>query len=288
MSSIKKCLIFKIATLPLTKLLSIILPIVSLILPSIAVSSVPNNIAHCDWSGMYIGGFAGGSTGTRIYNTEPIRLDNNAYWFRPFNNSYRYKTKGSFIGGITIGYSLQLCNSPFLIGIEGEYGYLNLRGSKTDPNQFLYASLPNNNLINDSHNVVHIGKSSGYGFIGARIIYALDTLVQDDIMLYAKVGTILTKIKSKYDSVKTEDLAPAFLNLAGKGNITGFGVGGGVEFNLPCELLANTSAKIEYLLLRMNKSKYVYGHCSCHFLWRMNQHIRNANTIKVGLNYKFM
>lgn len=241
------------------------------------------NMTGCNWSGLYVGGFAGGATGTRITTTEPLRLDNNAFWFRPFHNSFTFKTKPSFMGGITLGFNLPICDSPFLVGLEGEYGYLNLRGRSTDPNQFPYAALPNNNLQNASQNVVKIGKSSGYGLVGARLIYAGEEFV----VFYIKSGAVFTKIQSKYDSVKTESLAPVFLNLAGKKNIAGYAIGGGIEYALPFECFSNVSTKIEYLFMGFNHKKYVYGHCSCHFLWRMQEHIRGVNTIKVGINYKF-
>jgi opacity protein-like surface antigen len=256
---------------------------ITLLLSSTAVTSNTTTAVTCDWTGMYFGGFAGGSTGSHITSTEPLRLDNNAYWFRPFNNSFSYRTRPSFIGGITIGYNLQIGTTPFLAGIEGEYGYLNLRGSSVDSNQFPYSELPNNNLQNSSRNVINIGKSSGYTLIAARVIYEMD----HQVLFYIKSGAVFTRIRSKYNSVKTEDLAPVYLNMSGAKNIVGYGVGGGIEYVLPFEGFSNMSTKIEYLFLGLNKRKYVYGHCSCNFLWRMIERIQGVNTIKIGINYKF-
>lgn len=254
---------------------------------SIAMASTSDEMAFCDWTGAYVGGFAGGATGTHITSTEPIRLDNNAYWFRPYHDSFRNRTKPSFIGGITLGYNIQIGTTPFIVGLEGEYGYLNLRGNRVDPNQFPYAALPKNNLQNESQNVIQIGKSSGYTFIAARIGTLLLCATEQPLLFYIKSGALFTRIHSKYNSVKTEDSKPVYLNLAGANNIVGYGIGGGIEYLLPCEGFSNLSAKIEYLFLGINKRKKVYGHCSCNFTWRMVEQIHNLNTFKIGINYKF-
>lgn len=246
------------------------------------LSTTIMNTKIINWNGIYIGGFGGGAGGSHITATEPVRLDNNAYWFRPFNNSFRFKPKTSFIGGATIGYNWQSCSSLFLLGLEGEYSYLTLRHSKTDPNQFPYANLLNNNLRNSSKNYVNIGKSNGYALLGARLGYVIDCL-----LFYIKPAIVFTRVQSKYNSVKTEDGLPAYLNLAGSKKIMAYGIGGGVEFALPFEKFANFSTKIEYLYLGFHKKQYVYGHCSCDFLWRNIQRIKGVNTIKVGINYKF-
>ncbi len=234
-----------------------------------------------NWTGVYAGGFAGGATRSHIKSTEPLRLDNNAYWFRPFNSSFSFNSRASFIGGATIGYNWQSC-TPILLGLEGEYSYLKLHCRTVDPNQFPYSNLPNNNLVNSSENVVNIGKSHGYGFIGVRVGYVKDCLV-----FYLKSGGIFTRIQSNYNSVKTEDRMPVYLNLSGSKRITSFGVGGGIEYALPFECFSNFSTKIEYLYLGMNKKQYVYGHCSCNFLWRTIERIRGFHTVKIGINYKF-
>lgn len=233
------------------------------------------------WTGAYAGGFVGGASGPRIKATEPLRLDNNAFWFRPFHNSFSFRTRPSFIGGLTLGYNWQSDLVPLLLGLEGEYSYLNLSRCKVDPNQFPYSNLPNNNLLNTSDNFVRIGKS-GYGLIAARIGY-----VQDCTLFYIKTGPIFTKIQSLYNSVKTEDGNLAYLSLAGSKRITGYGIGAGIEYMLPFEGISNLSTKIEYLYMGLNKKQYVYGHCSCHFLWRTIERIRGFHTLKIGINYKF-
>lgn len=248
-------------------------------------SCVVSSAALANWSGLYVGGFAGGSTGAHVTSTEPLRLDNRTNWFRPFHKSFSYNTEPSFIGGLTLGYNLQIPKTPCLLGLEGEYGYLNLRGSRMDPNQLPYAMLPNNNIKNNSRSVLNIGNSYGYALVGGRIGYALNCL-----LFYVKSGAVFTNIQSKYNSLKTDPTSPtglATLNISGNNNISGYGVGGGVEYVLPFKELSNISTKFEYLYLGLNKTQYTYGHCSCHFLWRTIEHISRINTFKVGMNYKF-
>src|SRR5206468_489573 len=125
----------------------------------------------------------------------------------PYHKPFSYNTSSSFIGGLTLGYNWQIGKTPYLLGLEGEYGCLNLRGHSMDPNQVPYSALPNNNLINSSRSVTNIGNSFGYGLVGGRIGYAMNRL-----LFYIKSGAVLTSIQNKYDSVKTEDRQPVFLN----------------------------------------------------------------------------
>jgi outer membrane immunogenic protein len=251
-----------------------------IILSSNAAASATLTPATFNWSGVYVGGFLGGATGTSITATEPLRLDNNAYWYRPYHNSFGYNTSSSFTGGATLGYNWQFAHTPYLVGLEGEYGYLNEQGSSADSNQTRYAALPGNNLYEKSRSTMSIGNAYGYALIGGRIAYALNRT-----LFYLKSGTVFTKNQSSYNSVKTEDMAPVYLNISGSNNITGYGVGAGIEYALP--YLANASVKIEYLYLGINKSQYVYGHCSCDFLWRTTEHINGIHTAKIGFNYNF-
>lgn len=234
------------------------------------------------WKGAYVGGFAGGATKSNVTTSEPLRLDNNAYWFRPFHQSFSHHTSASFIGGATIGYNWQISTTPAIVGLEAEYGYLKLNGSGEDPNQIPYAVLPNNNLVNSSRNVINIGNSFGYGLIGGRLGYA-----KDRVLVYFKTGAVFTNIQSKYKSVKTEDLSLAYLNLSAAKKVTGYGIGGGIEYALPFPCFTNVSAKIEYLFFAINKKQRTYGDCSCHFLWRTIEHVHGFSTFKIGLNYKF-
>ena len=257
-----------------------------LILSSTAMASTMGTLAPFDWSGVYAGGFVGGVANTRVTTSEPLRLDNDTFWFRPFHQSFSYNTGSSFIGGGTIGYNWQIGNTPYLLGLEGEYGYLNINDSREDPNQFLYAALPMNNIHgNASLNSINIGGSYGYAIVGGRVGYA-----QDRMLFYVKSGALFTNLESKYNSEKTDSTSTtgiAFLHNHGSSNPTGYGVGGGIEYALPFQGFSNVSAKVEYLYLGIDHTQFAFGHCSCNFLWLMTERYRGIHTAKLGLNYKF-
>ncbi len=91
------------------------------------VKAVP--AATRSWTGFYVGLFAGYGWG-RALVSEPF--DSNTGFFYNFTgNSYRFDAKG-FFGGGTFGYNWQA--GSLVYGIEGEGGYLGLKGSVVDPN----------------------------------------------------------------------------------------------------------------------------------------------------------
>ena len=232
------------------------------------------------WSGFYGGGFLGGASGTTITASEPVRLDNNAYWYRPYHNSTSYKTGASLLGGVTLGYNWQIPRSPWLLGLEGEYGYLNESGGSSDNNQASYTALPGNSLVEQSRSSASIGSTYGYTLLGGRAGYVFDRF-----LFYIKSGFLLTQEQGSYHSVKTEDRSPAYLNLAGSKEVPSFGIGGGVEYALPwCSKL---TLKVEYLFLDTQSSLSESGYCSCHFRWQSDLQFGGINTFKAGLNYHF-
>ena len=256
----------------------------SMLIPCFALASGSNPSGQYIWSGFYLGGFAGGTGETNTNTTEPLRLDNGDYWFRPFNNSYGYGDSSSFMGGGTLGYNWQIENSPLLLSLESEYGYLYEHGSGADTNQTLYGALVNNFLSNTGTHSTNIGGSYGYGLIGGRIGYAVDRL-----LFYVKAGALFTNIKTFYNSTKTEDnITPnPDLYTSSSNNTVRYGVGTGIEYALPLKQLDNISVKVEYLYLGTNNTQSTYGYCSCHFLWTTTDVIGGVHTVKFGVNYKF-
>lgn len=239
-----------------------------------------------NWSGLYIGGFLGGASGARVITTEPVRLDNDTYWFRPFHNSFVHDSNPSFITGGAVGYNWVIGKTPYLLGLEGEYGYLNEKGQSVDPNQTPYANLPSNNQYNTSVNRINIGSAYSYAMLGGRVGY-----VKERLLFYMKSGAVLTQIESQYSSAKTDSASStgiAYLNISGTNHITGYGVGGGIEYVLPFKGVTNWSAKIEYLYLGIDSTQLAYGHCTCDFLWGMTERIHGLHSVKFGINYKLL
>ena len=91
--------------------------------------------------------------------------------------------KSSFLGGGTVGCNWQPIGSPFVLGIEGELGYLRLTGSAIDPTQpvlGLAPSVTSNTRIGD-----------WYGMITGRLGYAWDRA-----MVYVKGGVAFVDVET--------------------------------------------------------------------------------------------
>jgi outer membrane immunogenic protein len=98
-------------------------------LPIKARVAPPAAVASSGWAGPYIGLFGGYGFG-RARATEPT--DPNLFF--PFYNGtdvpYSFEAPG-FFAGATVGFNMQ--SGGLVYGLEGEAGYLGLRGSLIDP-----------------------------------------------------------------------------------------------------------------------------------------------------------
>ena len=64
-----------------------------------------------DWTGVYVGGFMGGATGSDVSNTPSFDTVERGWWTGSTANDY--STKAGFIGGGTVGYNWQIGKTPF-------------------------------------------------------------------------------------------------------------------------------------------------------------------------------
>ncbi len=116
-----------------------------------------------NWSGFYIGGFAGGAWGGDASSTDLNGWD-------VAGSNWSHGLDSSFIGGGTIGWNWQAPGSPWVWGLEGEFGYIKLEG--------LAAT---SSLGPATVSTSTVGE--WYGFAGGRLGYAWDRT-----LLYAKGG----------------------------------------------------------------------------------------------------
>jgi len=137
--------------------------------PPPAVAPVVPVVLPFSWTGCYLGGFAGGAW------TGDVRV------FDPYGNfvgvpsdTWGYSIDSSFIGGGTAGCNWQLTGTPWVVGIEGEFGYMSLKGSGFDPLLFPFGP----NALFASTKI-----GNGYGMITGRVGYAVDR-----VLFYAKGG----------------------------------------------------------------------------------------------------
>ena len=69
-----------------------------------APSSTTASKSTYDWTGVYVGGFVGGATGSDVSNTATLDSDG-SLWNDPGDANNNYSTKAGFIGGGTVGYN---------------------------------------------------------------------------------------------------------------------------------------------------------------------------------------
>jgi outer membrane immunogenic protein len=98
-------------------------------------------------------------------------------------HSWNAGSDSSFIGGGTLGCNWQPVGSPFVLGIEGEAGYMKLEGAAFDPlrSPTLRAATPD---------VFATGKvGDWYGMITGRLGYAWDRT-----LFYVKGGAAFVQV----------------------------------------------------------------------------------------------
>ena len=197
------------------------------------------------WTGCYIGGYVGGAWGQDDATTYPVGA----------TYSYAYKLDSSFIGGGTLGCNWQPVGSPFVLGLEGEIGYMNLSGSAYDP---FFATEVSTTKVGD-----------WYAMVTGRLGYSWDRA-----MIYVKGGVAFVDVEQ---SIAGLGYAASTSNTEAT-----WTVGGGIEWAFDM----NWSIKAEYMYIGLDQSttNSVVG-APGSGLW--NQDFSGIHTAKVGLNYRF-
>ena len=201
----------------------------------------------------------GGASSAKTNTTDPYRPSNGNWWSSPYTAPYNYTTSASFIGGGTVGYNWQIGKTAYLIGLEGEYGYLSMDGSGIDPNNAAWnLANPSPSRVSATHNT-KIGGNDGYGLVGGRIGYAFDKT-----LFYIKSGAVFTKTQTNYSN-------GSFLNTSGSSNTPGYAIGVGIE----------------YLYFGINRTQTSSGNNFNGNLYTTTDSISGISTAKIGVNYKF-
>ena len=189
------------------------------------------------WSGFYIGGFAGLATAGNATTSDPCLSTALAACAAANSGTYNgvpplgYSLKTSFIGGGTIGYNWQLPGSQFVLGLENEIGYLHLSGSAT----------MNAPPIGNGDTVASTTLGNWYDAYTVRAGYAWD-----QALLYAKVGGV----SAAYSSGVVDNGAPVTINTTTTKVLTGWAAGAGVEY----AMTRSWSLKAEYLYLGLRST----------------------------------
>lgn len=215
------------------------------------------------WTGPYAGLFGGYGWGT-AKATEPI----NAATGFPYNvgsTAYSVDTDG-FFGGGTFGYNWQ----PGLVfGLEGEIGYLGLKGSRIDPNGIVIGTPDTTTRV----------KSDFYGAVTGRL-----GVPMSNFLVYVESGGALLDAKA---TTIDPCIAPPVgcgigtLSMSGDKSMFGWTAGGGIEW----AYAANWTAKVEYAYFDFGTLDTTG---TSTFAKRETQSIDvTAHSVRIGLNYRF-
>lgn len=234
----------------------------------------PPPVPVFNWTGFYIGGFVGGAWTDHAESASDPRSAAGVFYNGPLNTGYGLQS--GFLGGGTVGYNWQAPGSPWVIGLEGEGGYLHVRGSAQDINAALTGlALP------DSINTSRIGDA--YGVIAGRVGYAWDRA-----LFYAKGGVAFVGDSYNFnDSCTTGGCGSGALFMGHNDTQVTYAVGGGMEYALDF----NWSIKAEYLFLGTQKtytqSGLVTAGGATGTLFTNTNSDPNIQTFKFGVNYRW-
>jgi outer membrane immunogenic protein len=205
--------------------------------PRAPAAYVPVSPAY-NWSGFYIGLNTGYGFG-------------NSTWETPASSSF---SVNGAMAGATLGWNYQI--GQLVLGIEGDYDWQNVRGSRNTGGCVGLAGPP-----------VFAGgcdtASNWYGTFRGRLGYAMDR-----IMVYGTAGGAVSDIKAS-------TAALPWTSNTELGWAAGAGIEGAITDNL--------TAKVEYLFTDYGNFNCPAGSCG---LGAGNVKFYE-NMVRVGLNYKF-
>ena len=245
-----------------------------------------------NWTGCYVGGYVGGAKSdgdlrfTDLGNAQFRSYSGGIIAGRVEDrHSWNAGSDSSFIGGGTFGCNWQPIGSPFVLGLEGEAGYMKLEGAAFDP-------LRSPTLRAIAPDVFGSGKvGDWYGMITGRLGYAWDRT-----LFYVKGGAAFLQVRgSVVDTCQTTATGCGNWVVATRDTtdtITTWTVGGGVEW----AVFNNWSIKAEYMFIGLGDSSSLN---TCGFAaapggtlvgggqFCFNHEFGGIHTAKVGLNYRF-
>jgi outer membrane immunogenic protein len=198
-----------------------------------------------DWNGFYIGGYYGGVVGNQKGSTDPNAIGG--------HTGLTNVNEFGFTAGGTVGYNWQIAPT-WLIGFEGDFGYLGIDRTNTEFNDFVLVGL----------------KTDWYGTARGRVGF-----VTGPSLIYATGGAAFVHMRDTFGGGLTAAGPTTFTHTH-----TGWTVGGGIE----TKLSRSWTAKTEYLYIdggTTNFGSNPYGAVNVPTTFEHNFHV-----VKTGLNYK--
>jgi outer membrane immunogenic protein len=223
------------------------------------------------WDGFYVGGFIGGAWHGAVNVGEGVS-QTGLGCYNVTCAPYNYDLKSSFLGGGTIGFNWQA--GSFVFGLEGELGFLDLKGSAVDPNSAPFAS--------DTTNTAKIGP--WYSLATMRFGFAWDR-----VLFYMKGGGAFLHLDtSAVDNCVTGACGAAVINATGGKTVATWTLGGGIEW----AFARHWTVKAEYMYLGVDETVTACGvaggavaAAGSTFCW--SHQFEGLHTGKVGFNFKF-
>lgn len=235
---------------------------VALGMPGAARASGPQT-----WSGPYVGLFAGYAWG----RADATEATDPALLFPFYNGAptpYRFDVDGAFAGA-TAGYTWQW--GALVAGVEGEIGYLGLRGSAIDPNGIAMFGTPDTETS---------FKSDFYAAFSGRLGVAAGPA-----LLYVKGGPALLRADA---STIDPCVAPPVgcgsgtLSMHGSKTMLGWSIGGGAEWAFN----PRWTIKAEYVFFDFGSVDTAGPSNAPGEFYRQTIDV-TAHTVRLGVNYRF-
>jgi outer membrane immunogenic protein len=260
-----------------------------------------------NWTGCYVGGYVGGgwSNGSGATFTDQGQNGLGAAGSSrvpPFMSysggaaaavvvpphSWNDDLGASFIGGGTLGCNWQPVGSPFVLGLEGEFGFMHLRGRAYDPSTV--GVVATQTIVEDLGSA-RLGDWDG--MVTGRLGYAFDR-----VMIYAKGGAAFVPARASVVDACQNTAGPCgnwLISTGGSSTANTWTVGGGIEW----AFAPNWSLKGEYMYIAANDNSSFQ---SCGFAstppgaavpvvpggpFCFNNSFPGIHAAKLGLNFKF-
>jgi outer membrane immunogenic protein len=249
------------------------------------------------WTGCYLGGYVGGAWS----DNDATFTDLGNGLFAAYSggitaprreglHSWDVSLDNSFLGGGTLGCNWQPVGTAFVLGIEGEGGYLRLQGSSFDP---LISPVLTVAALRGTPDVLGSARvGDWYGMITGRLGYAWGRA-----LIYIKGGAAFVPVNASIlDQCNTVAVGCGNWRIATSGSdtIATGALGGGVEWALPYN---NLSVKVEYMFIGLGDHHDTLTTCGTAITpagaavgggsFCFNHDFSGIHTAKIGLNYRF-
>lgn len=241
-----------------------------------------------NWTGCYIGGHLGGAFGrdptfTDLGNTRFGSFSGGVTAARVLpSHSWSPELDSSFTGGGTLGCNWQAPGSAFVIGVEGEGGYMRLRGHAFDPRTIDGTGQTTLDVLGNAK------AGDWYAMATGRIGYAFDRA-----MVYVKGGAAFVPVRASVnDACLTiaQGCGNWIISTSVQETKATWTLGGGTEWALN----GNWSVKAEYMFIGLDRTLTSCGTATTATgaavaggQFCFDHEFGGVHTAKVGLNYRF-